>query len=632
MAAADKAYELLEPGLDRALRGQVEALLAAITGEKERADAAALAARDNRMLLDKLVNIRSTKTDDPDGTISDQNYSAAFRDAEIDVTVSSPADVGARIKSRPAAVAAALIAALDDWAAVRRSRRYDRPGALRLSEAAIAADPDAWRAGLRRALDLADRASRAKLLRDLAASTKLETAPAVDLVLLGTALTEVGESQTAKEVLFGGRRRFPEDLWLNYDLARLLELLSRGEEAARYYSVARALRPETAHDLAHLLEAKGETVEAIAVFRDLVRLRPDDGRHWGCYGQLLKERGDRSGSHEALEKAIAILRRALRLKPDNAQLHYLLGGDLQHQEKLNEAIAEYRETIRLNPNHVDAHNNLGNALRDRGKPAEGIAEYREAIRIKPLYSGPHLNLGNALFLEGMLAEGVAEYREAIRLRPGDAFSHNNLGRALQKQGKLKEAIAEFHEAIRLKPDYANPHLELGIILHDQGKLEQGITEFREAIRLRLIPPTPTTNSATYCKNRESSTRRSEHTATPFEKRRTRPAFTLDLVRFYVMSSMTMRGRLANSARRFASNPTMPSPTTTSETPCGPRKSRTKRSPRIMRRSASSQTTPAPMATSASPWLIWGRWTRRSPNTAMRFVSRLIMWNRTLTSP
>ncbi len=154
-------------------------------------------------------------------------------------------------------MAAALAAALDDWAAVRRSRRYDRPGAMRLSEVAIAADPDPWRVGLRRALDLSDRAARAKALRDLAASTKPEIAPAVDLDLLGTALSEVGEPKAAEEVLRAGRRRFPDDVWLNYDLAHFLEAQSRGEEAVRYYSIARALRPETAHDLAHLLEQQG---------------------------------------------------------------------------------------------------------------------------------------------------------------------------------------------------------------------------------------------------------------------------------------------------------------------------------------------------------------------------------------
>ena len=131
------------------------------------------------------------------------------------------------------------------------------PGALRLAEVANAIDPAPWRVGLRRALDLADRASRGQALRTLAASANLEAMPAVDLDLLGTALSEVGESQAAEGVLRAGRRRFPDDVWLNYDLARFLEARSRDEEAIRYYSIARALRPETALALAHVLGQPG---------------------------------------------------------------------------------------------------------------------------------------------------------------------------------------------------------------------------------------------------------------------------------------------------------------------------------------------------------------------------------------
>ena len=60
----------------------------------------------------------------------------------------------------------------------------------------------------------------------------------------------------------------------------------------RYYSAARAVQPELAgHELAHLLERHGPRREAEAVLRDLVGRRPDDGRHLGCYGRHLKERG-----------------------------------------------------------------------------------------------------------------------------------------------------------------------------------------------------------------------------------------------------------------------------------------------------------------------------------------------------
>ena len=52
------------------------------------------------------------------------------------------------------------------------------------------------------------------------------------------------------------------------------------------------LRPETAHELAHVLKNKGESEEAIAVFRDLVRIRPGNGRHLAAWGLLCNSAGE----------------------------------------------------------------------------------------------------------------------------------------------------------------------------------------------------------------------------------------------------------------------------------------------------------------------------------------------------
>ncbi len=71
----------------------------------------------------------------------------------------------------------------------------------------------------------------------------------------------------AEAVLRRAQQRHPGDVWINYDLARALEKLARREEAIRYYTAARSLRPETAHELAHTLGYKGEREEEIAIFR-----------------------------------------------------------------------------------------------------------------------------------------------------------------------------------------------------------------------------------------------------------------------------------------------------------------------------------------------------------------------------
>ena len=73
----------------------------------------------------------------------------------------------------------------------------------------------------------------------------------------------------------------------------------------------------------------------------------------------------------SLTEAIAAFREAIRLKPDLASAHYNLGNALRVQGKLDEAIAAYREAIRLKPDLAEAHYNLGLALYLPGEARRG---------------------------------------------------------------------------------------------------------------------------------------------------------------------------------------------------------------------------------------------------------------------
>ncbi len=250
-------------------------------------------------------------------------------------------------------------------------------------------------------------------------------------------------------------------MWINYDLARALENLARREEAIRYFTAARSLRPETAHELAHALEKKGEVAEAIGVFEDLRRLRPANGRHLGCLGLALKKQGRSQEAGAILEAAAAANREAIRLRPDDAFAHFSLAFALEEQGKRDEAIAAYRTAIRFQPDYANAHSGLGYLL-SGGKREYGAAaaEFREVIRLRPDDADAHTCLGNALYWQGKLGEAIAAYRAAIRVQPDHAKAHHGLGWALEVQGKRDEAIAAYRTAIRFQPDYDGGHNSL----------------------------------------------------------------------------------------------------------------------------------------------------------------------------
>jgi Flp pilus assembly protein TadD len=159
---------------------------------------------------------------------------------------------------------------------------------------------------------------------------------------------------------------------------------------------------------------------------------------------------DSLGRHD---EAIACLKKALEIEPDDAVAHNNLGAALYAKGDLDGAIAEFRTAIRLQPGYAMAHTNLGNALKAKGDLDGAIAEYRAAIRLQPDRADARTNLGNALKAKGDLDGAIAEYRAAIRLRPDYAIAHNNLGNALSTKGDNQAAIEEFHRAYMLDPNH-----------------------------------------------------------------------------------------------------------------------------------------------------------------------------------
>jgi serine/threonine-protein kinase len=474
------ALAALERAEGQGPEDRVEALRGEIRAGLEEAERAA-------RLRQELVEIRANQQDvGADST--DAAYAAAFRAAGMDLDALGPGEFARRLGRQPEAVVIELSAFLDNWSAVRRAAK--RPAAAwgKPLEVARLADPDPYRDRLRTTLLAEDRRPEAEALKALAAAPESADLPAPTAVLLGRTLADVGRAEAAVALLRATAGRHPGDIWVNQALAGALGGLRppAHEEAVRYYTAARALRPETAHDLAHLLDQMGRGAEAEAVFRDLVRRRPENERHLACLGIHLKARGRAADAGPILDRAVAAARAMIQHRPDDDAAHNNLGVALQAQGKVDEAIAEFRAAIRLDPDDVTARTNLARALSGHGKADEAIAALREVTRLRPDDAAAHSHVGAVLCdVKHDYAGAEAEFRAAIRLDPDFAAAHYNLGNALIGQRKVTEAIAEYRAAIRLDPDDADVHTTLGAILCDEKRDYAGAeAEFRAAIRLR----------------------------------------------------------------------------------------------------------------------------------------------------
>ena len=106
-------------------------------------------------------------------------------------------------------------------------------------------------------------------------------------------------------------------------------------------------------------------------------------------------------------------REAIRLRPNDPELHLNLGGLLYGQGQLDEAAGSFRTAIRLSPAYAEAHNNLGWILKDQGHLTDALAHFRQAVRAQPGSTTPMIGL--AWLLATHPDAQMRDASEAIRL-------------------------------------------------------------------------------------------------------------------------------------------------------------------------------------------------------------------------
>jgi tetratricopeptide (TPR) repeat protein len=343
-------------------------------------------------------------------------YQEEFRRYGLDVEELDPQEVADRIAA--SVIRDRLVSALDDW--MEKKAIEGHPIRERLLDIAQQADADPWRRRFRDALCRKDK----QALQDLARNPEMLAQPPATVCFLARVLKQFHDVRLAVEVLRQAQQRYPNDFWINQNLAF------------------------------HLTELNPPaSVEALGFFRAAVALRPESPGVHVNLGRVL----DRQGQFPEAE---AEYREAIRLKPDYEQAHSNLASLLRRRGRLPEAEAEYREALRHNPQWGSAHYGLGCLFLAQRKWAEAEAEFSEDAILRPGAGGAYMGLGDTYRLQGKLSEAEAEYRRAIRVRGDAVDAHYFLGKVLLDQAKLPQAIAAYHQALRFRSDHLLAHHDL----------------------------------------------------------------------------------------------------------------------------------------------------------------------------
>jgi len=297
-----------------------------------------------------------------------------------------------------------------------------------------------------------------------------------------------------------------------FDLAR-----KEGEEVLK-------IRPDNYHAkmiVGNALMYQGHSRDAVSVFRDLIRLDPQNPAGYFRLGlvQRLTKQYDRALVN--LEKARALNPRLMdvftnivflysarkdfaaaleqcdrqaRIVKDSPALLamvYNLKGEVNlAQKKIKSAETCFQNALKQNPDFLRPYYALARIYLKNRQEDKAIAQYQALLTKNPDQVVPHMLLGTIFDMQKRFDLSEEHYRKALEINPEFAPAANNLSYLLTNQDRELDKALSLAQMSREKlPDDPGVMDTLGWILYKKGLYDSAINEFTDS--LSKIPGNPT---------------------------------------------------------------------------------------------------------------------------------------------
>lgn len=180
---------------------------------------------------------------------------------------------------------------------------------------------------------------------------------------------------------------------------------------------------------------------------------------------------------------------ALAFTRSNAVAEGNLAQALHEAGRLSETITHLENTLRIDPNDASVHSLLGVTLLETGHGAESLAELQTAALLDPHDADVQYNLGNTLMALGQATEAIVHYEAALKTNPDDIQSLNNLAwilatwpDALVRDGKKALASAERADVLANHRD-PRPMATVAAAFAELGRFPDAVTTAERAAEI-----------------------------------------------------------------------------------------------------------------------------------------------------
>jgi tetratricopeptide (TPR) repeat protein len=254
--------------------------------------------------------------------------------------------------------------------------------------------------------------------------------------------------------------------------------------------------------------------EAIAVYRQLIQMKPEMDSFVLCLAWALKDNGEVEEAVAQFEKLfhkelarrvftgfaydelvrlfremkqhdrlVEVCERAVAVQTKDLALLYTLGDAYLRAGQLEKARPIFQRLLDEEPDSSQYHAAMGNALIAGGRFEEAEAHYRQAIENDfPGKKGVFLDrMGHACMRAGAFERAESAFLGAIEASGEEPIFRCDLGDALVKLGRVDEAFRSYGEAVRVNPAFeGTSYNRLGNTLMNENRAPEAVDAFHRA--------------------------------------------------------------------------------------------------------------------------------------------------------
>jgi len=266
---------------------------------------------------------------------------------------------------------------------------------------------------------------------------------------------------------------------LDYPPAAVLENARKAAEHAAFFGAgSRAVFDAVSLNISgDKYYERGDIPNAIREFELALRLDPQNANVHNSLGVCFGELGDHERALEAFGRALAVDGGDYMAVYNTGLIHELRG-------ERERALEHFRKACRLHGDVFEILFQTGKLQLEMGDPPAARLLLERAVRLRPRSGNSQRLLGDCYVQLQLPEKAIDAYKKAVKANPGDSAALSALGVLFEEKGENPDIALVFcQESVRRSPDNPLFRRRLGGLYLKLNRLEDALSEFEQAGRL-----------------------------------------------------------------------------------------------------------------------------------------------------